>query len=274
MNPEEWIGKSFNIEKKLSPEPYQSFNECMGRTDAAVEEGGSLPPYGHWFYFTEGESGRSFLPSIQNGNYFWREGTLELESALRVGDHCQMNVQLTDFQKVPENQDSFIIHLNQNFRSNGKRIASEEHQILFEAPDHESDRNDIRKISFDPDWIQKVDSNQTDSLKKLSSQLAGQSIADLFAETRDSGPDQDTITLGGPPALVLLLDAFDYHFDSRAASRISYKASALTPAEGPLQIAGRDSDSYVTDLYLLNSNNQVLFSAGIRWSSTWGTSRF
>ncbi|MEX0995286.1 MAG: hypothetical protein WD599_07120 [Balneolaceae bacterium] len=270
INPEEWIGKSIKSEVRLSTERYQRYNEWLGRTGHMAEKGDTLPPFGQWLYFTEEISDSPLLPAIQSGKYYWYEGTIESESALRIGDDCQMSSRIMDVRKIASDKDSYFIQLNQNFSSDGKEAASEQHQILI--TDHETNHQDIRSIKYEPDWIHEVTNEQVEFLKKLSPQLMGHFIGDVLTLEKNSG--RDSIHLAGPPALVLLLEVFDYHFDSRAASRVTYKAFGLAPAEGPFQIAGRDSDSYVTDLSILTSNRQVLFTASIRWRSTWGTSRF
>lgn len=272
MNPDEWIGKSIKTEKKLSTERYQRFVELMGREDDYVaEKGDPLPPYGHWLYpADEAESDPTFLPPLQGKKYYWYEGTLESDSTLRVDESCQKNLKITDIRELPDQEDSWLISLSQTIHSDGRRAAGEQLQILY--TDHESSIHDVRRISFEPDWVQDVRSDQVASLKKLAPKLAGVSILDILSNTGDSA--KDGLTISGPIALVLLLESFDYHFDSRAASSVTYKASGFSPDEGPFLIGGRDSDSYVTDLCILNSRKQALFSASIRWSSTWGTSRF
>lgn len=264
MDPKKWIGKSVSSDFIPGQEIIQKVDEKLGRDRYVIEKGDELNLYSHWFFTDENSRIFDELSDFENKNYnlYWHSGRIEYKNYLILGDNYTKTVQVRD---VTENHDdsSYLITLGIKIRS-GNRLVLEEEQVLLFCKEIEQ-HQDLRRIDFDPDWSQEVPLEEINALSNLSGAFFGFPVSDLLNQKQNH---QNNMKVQGSRGLILLLESFIYHFESRHTDRFTYKIHNFSN-EGRLSIAGRDSDAFVTSLRLINSRRQVLGSVDIRWSYNW-----
>lgn len=157
---------------------------------------------------------------------------------------------------------SWLITLDHQITANDKVAIREQQKLLLTdaIKEHEAPR----RLHFDPDW-QHDNPELLNPVRKLDSGLAGRTVSDFLSPGTTSG---DPVIIQGSTALILLLDLFQFHFESRDAEEVSYQSHSYLP-ETDVLIAGEDSDSFITSLRMVNTRKQVLFGADIRWKYSW-----
>lgn len=264
MDPKKWINVSHEADVSLDSEVIQTYEENMGREGYAIEAGDKLPPYGHWFISMKKNQPEDKLNIPASHNLYWYSGKILFESPLILGDNCTQKLQIRKVEKMDGTDTSHLITVGHKLVSAGKPAIDEEQILLL--TDQIEPHKMVRRIHFDPDWKQDVKPEMIASIRAMSSKFFENPVIDLFTKTgKDQGQSLDT---GGSPAMILLMESFNNNFESRVIDRISYKSFSYS-FEDELSIAGQDSDSFVTSLRIINSKNQVLYSADIRWSYSW-----
>lgn len=265
MDPKKWVGKSTKTDFIPGQEIIQQVEEKLGRGRYVVEKGDELNLYGHWFFSHDDSLIVDELTDSENEDYkfYWHSGRIEYNKYLVLGSIFSRTVQVRDVQEYDDEHSSYLITLEIRIRS-GNKVILEEEQVLILCKSIES-YQDLRRINFEPDWSQKVKLEEINGLANLHGSIVGYPVTDPLNHVNDH---QNTIQVHGSKSLILLLESFMYHFESRKTDRFSYKIHTFSN-EGQLSIAGKDTDAFVTSLRLVNSRRQVLASVDIRWSYNW-----
>lgn len=266
MDPKEWVGKSQESEFLLDHNIIQHVEGKMGRDGVIIEKGDELNRYGHWFYTFEDNQllGDLSGPGFENHSFYWHSGRIEYISSLILGTRYTRTVQIRDVKKTGGENSGFLVTLGIRIRSGRKNAIEEEQTILF--TDNIDEHQNLRRIDLEPDWIQEVKLEEINTFLNLDSRMFGNPVTDALTKTNHK--PADGLEVHGSASLILLLESFMYHFESRKIDRLTYKLHAYSD-EGQLSIAGRDTDAFVTSMRLINSRRQVLCSLEIRWSYNW-----
>jgi hydroxyacyl-ACP dehydratase HTD2-like protein with hotdog domain len=266
MDPKKWVGKSKESEFLLDPDIIQRVEGKLGRDGILIEKGDELKRYGHWFYTFEDNLFLDDLsgPEFENYSFYWHAGRIEYASSLILGNTYNRTVQIRDVKNIGGEEAGILITLGIKIRS-GRKIAIEEEQTILFTDNIEEHQN-LRRIGFEPDWIQEVNPEKINTLLNLNSRMFGNPVTDAL--TKANNKPVNGLEVQGSASMILLLDSFMYHFESRKVDRLTYKLHAYTDEE-QLSIAGRDTDAFVTSMRLINSRRQVLCSLEVRWSYNW-----
>ncbi len=264
MNPSTSEKHSFELHYSLDADRVQSFEEMLGREGYSIEPGDKLAPCRHWLIRPESEELKKIFSNLKApGTLYWSSGSISFENPVYLGDSCKESVSLNISSEDGRKDGTQVIQVERLITCRGKPAIRESQTIL--RSENAADLEKPRKIEFSPDWEQKVESDQLKTFRQLRGSMAGADVFDFLSQENISN---DALTVYGSPALLLLLESFDYHFSSRIVDRVHYQAHSFSP-DTEISIAGEDSDAFVTSLRIVNSRRKVLFGADIRWSYNW-----
>jgi len=266
MDPKEWVGKSNESEFLLDHKIIQHVEGKMGRGSFIIEKGDKLNLYGHWFFASDDKLFFNDLSSsdLEKYSFFWHSGRIEYLNSLILGSRYTRTLQIRDVKEIGEESSAFLVTMGIKIRS-GRKTAVEEEQTILLSKNIDEHQN-LRRIQFEPDWIQEVKLEEINNLLNLNGRMFGNPVSDAL--TQKNQESANSLDVQGSTSLILLLESFMYHFKSRKADRLTYQLHAYSN-EGQLSIAGRDTDSFDTSLRLINSRRQVFCSLEIRWSYNW-----
>jgi len=268
MDFKEWIGKSAETEFTLNPEPFRSYQEEMERDGFLTDEGDPLPPFGHWLYIANQESG-SFTDIFKESgdlNIYWKSGKISVNSPLVVGLDCKSVLKIKDIESINEESQSVLITLRQSVFAGRSAAIEEELQVV--VADNSGNQQKRHRIDFDPDWELEIDQNRAEKYLTLEPRIFGRPAPDILSGLGEQEKQSAGHRIQGPPGMILLLETFSENFGSRKIESLNYRSYGVENVDS-LTIACRDTDTYQTSMRLINSRRQVFFSTEIQWNYAW-----